>query len=86
MPSSLVNRLLVWLARALHVSPGIAQVMLLCLMMLLYVALEPTPLSSLNNPMFYVFFGGASVIVVLVTWLTKGEYRKHWWKSEHWRQ
>jgi len=85
MSSGLVNRLLVWLARVLHVSPGVAHVLLLSLMMVLYVALEPTPFSSLNDPMFFVFFIGISAIVVLVTWLTKGEYRKHWWKSEPWR-
>lgn len=86
MSSGLVNRLLIWLARKLHVSPGVAHVLLLCLIALLYGALEYHPFSSFGDPMFFVVFGGAGVFVVLLTWLTKGEYRKLWWKSEPWQR
>ena len=78
MPSTLVNKLLIWLARTLEISPGLAHILLLSLMTTAYGLFEYKPFSSFNQTSFLVIWFGFCTAVLLMTWLAKGEFRKIW--------
>jgi hypothetical protein len=84
--SGLVNRALVFLARSFGLSPGVVHVLLLLLVTIGYGAKEYRPFSSFREPLFVGVWFGLCAAVVLITWQTKGEYRRIWWKAAPWKQ
>lgn len=86
MVNSLVNRLIIFFARKLHVAPGVAHVLLLFLVSIGYGAINPDGFHAFTAPFFTLIWVGLCSFVVLATWLTKGDYRKIWWRAEPWRQ
>lgn len=82
MASSLINKLLVWMARTLGISPGLAHVFLLFLVTVGFGAFEYEAFSSFHSPVFVSFWVGVCALVIVVTWLTQGELRRTWWQAK----
>jgi len=85
IPSFLINKALVWIAKKLKVSPGVAHIMFMLLLTALVSIFEDTTGSMFSDRVFLTIWFGFCAFVVLVTWLTKGEYRKIWWKAKPWQ-
>lgn len=85
LPSSLVNKLLISVAKSIKVSPGVAHVLLLSLMTIGFAASNPDSQKMFSDQFFLIIWFGSCAFVVLITWLTKGEYRKIWWQVKPWQ-
>ena len=81
-----VNRLLIFIARKFGISPLLAHILLMLLITLLYGFTNPSGWRDFSEPFFLFFWFGICSFVVLVTWITKGEYRKHWSNAAFWRE
>lgn len=85
MSDGLVNQFIIWIARQLNCSPLIAHCIMMCVLYFFYGAVNPDGLKALGNPVVLVSWFSVSLFVVLVTWLTKGEFKKAWTQAEPWR-
>jgi surface polysaccharide O-acyltransferase-like enzyme len=85
MSNGLVNQLIIWLARTLNCSPLIAHCIMMCLLSFVYGALNPDGFQVLADPVFLAIWFAFSLVVVLVTWLTKGDFKKAWTQAKPWR-
>lgn len=85
MSDGMVNKLIIWLARKLNCSPILAHCVIMSFVSLGYGVLNPDGLRVLGDPVFLVIWVPFCIIVVLVTWLTKGELRKAWTQAEPWK-
>jgi hypothetical protein len=79
--SRAVNLLLVKLAHALNLSPGVVHVLLLGVVTVAYGAHEYHPFSSFSDPVFLFLWFAVCSAAIAITWLTKGEYRAIWWQA-----
>jgi hypothetical protein len=84
-PPSLINKLLVLVAKVLKVSPGVAHVLLMLLVTIGFGVSNPRSWAAFTDPIFLMIWLGVCTFVVLITWVTKGEYRKIWWQVKPWQ-
>ena len=84
MTDRLVNWLLVKMARAMRISPGLAQVLILVAMTIAIQFSEHTRFRSTRPDEIGIWLA-ICALVVLITWLTKGEHRKLWWRARPWQ-
>lgn len=82
----LVYRLIIFIARKLGVSPLFAQILLLILVTIGFGFENPSGWRAFSDPIFIVIWFGFCAFVVLVTWVTRGEYRKYWSDAKFWRE
>ena len=85
MSNTLINRIIVFIATKLKVSPGVAHILLMCLVTLAFGLANPDGFQVFKEAFFLKIWIGICVLVVMITWLTKGEYRNIWWKAEPWK-
>lgn len=88
IPPHLLNKLLVSIAKKLKISPGVAHVLLLLLMTMMTIGFRYSNSDYwrvISDPIFLIVWFGICTFVVLITWLTKGEYRKIWWQVKPWQ-
>ena len=82
----LVNRLIIFIARKLGISPLFAHILLMLLVTVGYGFANPSGWRVFSEPIFLVIWFGICAFVILVTWITKGDYRKHWSNAEFWKE
>jgi hypothetical protein len=78
----LINRLLIWLARTLHISPLLAHVLLLVPVSIGFGAQSQWVIFL--RPLEGAIWLAVCAAVVLATWLTKGKSIGDWAKAGPW--
>ena len=82
----LVNRLIIFIARKLGVSPLFAHILLMILVTVGFGFANPSGWGWFSDPIFLVIWFGICALVVITTWVTKGEYFKYWSDAKFWRE
>ena len=85
MSNSFVNTLIIAIARKLNISPLVAHILLMCVVTILYGVLGPDGFKDFLAPVFLMIWFGICSLVVLITWVSKGELRSSWTKAEPWQ-
>jgi len=69
----------------LKISPGAAHILMLIIISFAFAYMNPNGPEVFLFPKFSSFWIGACVFIVIITWLTKGEFRKYWWRAKPWK-
>ena len=85
MLNGIMNKLIINLAINLKIAPGIAHIIILFIVSLGYLFVSPDGLKDFKDPFFIKMWFGICSLIVFVTWLTKGKYRKMWWLAKPWQ-
>lgn len=86
MRATFVDRLLIWLAIRLRVSPLMAHVLLMVAITALFVGLAPDAAVLLRRLDYLAIWVVTCAFGVFVTWLSKGPYREAWARADVWRE
>ena len=81
----LVNRLLIFMAKKLKVSPLVAHVFVAGCVSVAYGFASPSGFRDFQDPFFQKLWFGLWVIVIGLTCVTKGEFRSAWSKAKPWQ-
>ena len=80
-----INRFLIFIAKKLKVSPLIAHLIVAVCVSIAYGFASPTGFRDFQDPFFQKLWLGIWVIVIGLTWVTKGELRSAWSKAKPWQ-
>ena len=82
----MVNSLLIFIARKLKISPLLAHILLMTLLTVCVGFANPSGWTTFADISFTLYWVVVCTIVVLITWITKGEYRKQWKEKDYWQE
>lgn len=85
MNSAIANGIIVWLARRLDCPPIVAHAVLMLCLTILFGFANPDGFRFFDKAGASLIWFGVCIAVILVTWLTKGDYRSAWLKAAPWR-
>lgn len=80
------DRFLIFLAIKLKVSPLLAHILLMVAITALFAGLAPDAAVMLRRLDYLAIWIATCAFGVFVTWLSKGEYRDAWRRSDIWRE
>ncbi|MFN3891195.1 MAG: hypothetical protein ACK4MV_12415 [Beijerinckiaceae bacterium] len=80
------DRFLIFLAIKLRVSPLMAHILLMVAVTALFAGLAPDAAILLRRLDYLAIWIVTCAFGVLVTWLSKGEYREAWRRADVWRE
>ena len=80
------DRFLIFLAIKLKVSPLLAHIILMVAITALFAGLAPDAAVMLRRLDYLAIWIVTCAFGVLVTWLSKGEYKDAWRRSDIWRE
>jgi hypothetical protein len=86
MRVTFVDRFLIFLAIKLRVSPLMAHIILMIAITALFAGLAPDAAVLLRRLDYLAIWVVTCAFGVLVTWLSKGEYKDAWRRADIWRQ
>lgn len=86
MRVTFVDRLLIYLAIKLRISPLMAHVMLMVAITALFAGLAPDAAVLLRRLDYLAIWVLTCAFGVFVTWLAKGEHRRAWTRADVWRE
>jgi|TARA_B110000240_G_C13237681_1_gene341788 threonine/homoserine/homoserine lactone efflux protein len=82
----LVNRLILFVARKIGISPLFAHCLLMVVVTVGFGFANPSGWHEFSDPIFLIIWFGICTFVIFVTWVSKGEYRKHWTNAAFWKE
>ena len=80
------DRFLIWLAVKLRVSPLMAHILLMVAVTALFAGLAPDAAVLLRRMDYLAIWFLTCAFGVVVTWLSKGEYKDAWRRADVWRE
>lgn len=80
------DRFLIFLAIKLRVSPLLAHIILMVAITALFAGLAPDAAVMLRRLDYLAIWIVTCAFGVFVTWLSKGEYKDAWRRSDIWRE
>ncbi len=86
MRVTFVDRFLIFLAIKLRVSPLMAHIILMIAITALFAGLAPDAAVLLRRLDYLAIWFVTCAFGVLVTWLSKGEYKDAWRRADIWRE
>jgi hypothetical protein len=86
MRVTFVDRFLIFLAIKLRVSPLLAHIILMIAITALFAGLAPDAAVLLRRLDYLAIWVVTCAFGVLVTWLSKGEYKDAWRRADIWRE
>ena len=86
MRATFVDRFLIFLAIKLRISPLMAHIILMVAITALFAGLAPDAAVLLRRLDYLAIWIVTCGFGVLVTWLSKGEYRDAWRRADVWRE
>ena len=86
MRATFFDRFLILLAIKLRVSPLMAHIILMIAITALFAGLAPDAAVLLRRLDYLAIWVVTCAFGVLVTWLSKGEYKDAWRRADIWRQ
>ncbi len=80
------DRFLIWLAIRLKVSPLMAHILLMVAVTALFAGLAPDAAVLLRRLDYLAIWFATCAFGIVVTWLSKGEYKDAWRRADVWRE